>query len=286
MPLVLNLTSLELTQKKPFMDALRSISAESLPRLPTCSPALFDTARTHTSFYGYPKRPVEDEPEYSGTDYERLEFLGDGILSTAITIMIWDHYPHLRAGAMTLLKHSLVMNVPTLAYISNAYGLQKNLRAHGSQRDLSRPTHSVVADLFEAYVGAVYLESGEAFTQRWLSEVFLPLMKVSYGLLKEHEAQTAPKMSEAGGADEASGTSDPNYVSRLEEWKTKRKRTVEYQINEEMDRPRHAPMFRGTVWVGEELCGEAGESLTKKELKQRLAKIAYEKVSSAETLTG
>lgn len=99
---ILSITSSQLATSKDFLAVLSDLGAHNPPPLPTVSAELFDTARTHTSWCGYPRDALEDKPENLGNDYERLEFLGDTILSTAATLLIWKHYPCLTEGAMTV----------------------------------------------------------------------------------------------------------------------------------------------------------------------------------------
>lgn len=98
-------------------------------------------------------------------------------------------------------------------------------------------------------------------TLDWLNALFIPLMNASYGIMREMYA----KQSKKSGVKHCG----PNYVSLLEEWKTKNKTRVEYRDSEETG-PNHAPVFSGSVWVGGVLCGEASGAANKKELKQLL----------------
>jgi len=114
---------------------------------------LLVAALTHSSFCNESRDPVEDN--------ERLEFLGDAIVSTAIAAAAFEAFPASREGDLTRLKAALVSE-PSLAERARELGLGELLRVgrgagHG---DRVGGLPRVLADAFEALVGAVYLDAG------------------------------------------------------------------------------------------------------------------------------
>lgn len=108
--------------------------------------ALLNTALTHCSF-GQP-------------DNERLEYLGDAVLQLIITDTIFGEFPSATEGQLTRLRASLVKK-NTLATLARSLNLGKQIRLgageiknNGCQRD------SILADTFEAMIGAIYLDAG------------------------------------------------------------------------------------------------------------------------------
>lgn len=97
---------------------------------------------------------------HSSRNYERLEFLGDSILSFVVAAVLYDRYPQLSEGELTRLRATLVRR-ETLATLARALGLgdclglgSGELKSGGFDRD------SILADAMEAVFGAVYKDGG------------------------------------------------------------------------------------------------------------------------------
>ena len=91
---------------------------------------------------------------------ERLEFLGDAILGAVVTNLIYKRFPDLPEGDLARLRASVV-NTSALADIARKVGLGEHLRlGKGEEASGGRNKASLLADSFEAVIGAVYLERG------------------------------------------------------------------------------------------------------------------------------
>lgn len=93
-------------------------------------------------------------------DNQRLEFLGDAVVQIIVTEELFHRYPDMKEGAMTKIRSAMV-NQEALATIARDLHLGEYLQlgrgekeAHGDQRD------STLSDLFEAFMGAIFLDSG------------------------------------------------------------------------------------------------------------------------------
>lgn len=93
-------------------------------------------------------------------DNQRLEFLGDAVVQIIVTEELFHRYPDMKEGAMTKIRSAMV-NQDALATIARNLHLGEYLQlgrgekeAHGDQRD------STLSDLFEAFMGAIFLDSG------------------------------------------------------------------------------------------------------------------------------
>lgn len=110
------------------------------------SPDLLDQALTHRSV--------------GSKNYERLEFLGDAILSFVISAELYRRYPLIDEGRLSRLRASLVKG-ETLAGIARELSLGDNLRlGSGELKSGGYRRESILADTVEAIIGAVYLDSG------------------------------------------------------------------------------------------------------------------------------
>lgn len=104
---------------------------------------------------------------------ERLEFLGDAILEFWTTKTLFSLFPDLPEGALTNIRASIVCT-ENLAEKSKSLKLGKYLLlSRGEERNQGRENPSILADLFESIVGAIYLDSGLLKTEKFLSRTFL-----------------------------------------------------------------------------------------------------------------
>lgn len=111
--------------------------------------------------------------------YERLEFLGDAVLSSAISHMLYNRYPDMDEGGLTSLRARLV-NKGTLAAIAKEMSLGGQIllgRGEKSSGGDANPT--ILAGTFEALIAAVYLEHGYGEVFLYIEKIFLPLMDES-----------------------------------------------------------------------------------------------------------
>ncbi len=116
-----------------------------------------------------------DQDELLNAHNERLEWLGDSILNNLVTLMIYDRYPNATEGHLTKMRSHLIDN-KTLAKFSHAYGFNAKLKTNIEQSILDGGDQKIFADVFEAYVGALGMESGMNFEviKRWLHELYSP----------------------------------------------------------------------------------------------------------------
>ncbi|MDP2306983.1 MAG: ribonuclease III [Pseudomonadota bacterium] len=126
------------------------------------NPALLAQALTHSS--NTSERPHEP-------DNQRFEFLGDAVLQLLVSELLTERYPTWDEGALSKAR-SRVVDTDNLTALSTALGLPAAIRGDkGLANEIARGS-KVVADVFEAFVAAVYLDAGLARTR----EVFTPLL--------------------------------------------------------------------------------------------------------------
>ncbi len=120
---------------------------------------LLKTAFTHSSYAN----------EHKKESNERLEFLGDSILSVVISEEIFKRY-HKSEGELTKIRASLVSE-NSLAFIASQLGLDKFLLV-GEGLKQKQPTAAMIADLFEAMLAAFYLDGGIEKTKKFVLHIF------------------------------------------------------------------------------------------------------------------
>jgi len=113
-----------------------------------------------------------------------LEHLGDSVLGLVVTDLLRDSFPNLRVGASAKIR-ALVVGNTNLASISLHYCLPDRLRMHPAQVITLKASFNVQADLFESYVGGLYLDQGLEAVRSWLCPLLLPYVLESYNIVRK-----------------------------------------------------------------------------------------------------
>ena len=130
------------------------------------SPELLQLALTHSS-YAYEK---------GGEDNERLEFLGDSILGYLVAVHVFKSQSELSEGELTKLKNAVV-SAQALASAANRIGIGEFLRlGKGEEQTDGRRKPNVLADAFEAILGAAYLSGGMEPAAQIVEKHVIPLL--------------------------------------------------------------------------------------------------------------
>lgn len=185
--------------------------------------------------------------------YERLEFFGDSVLGLVIAEYLYEHHPEWDQGMLSKAKSSVVQETP-LHRVALRLGLEKFLELSPSEEATGgRQRPSILADVVEAIIGGIYLESGlEA--ARWfvLEQLHQDLMRISGG-----------------------DVNPDDYKSKLQEtaqqlWRT----TPQYRVVREVGMA-HDRRFEVECLIGDEMIGQ-GAGRSKKEAEQSAAADALE----------
>jgi len=125
--------------------------------------ALLERALTHSSF--------ANENRANGVlDNERFEFLGDSVLGMNTALYLFNKYPEEPEGELTKMRSSLVCT-GALCERARAIGLGAGLiLEHGKESGGGRDRDSILADAFEAVIGAIYLDSGEESARKFIQK--------------------------------------------------------------------------------------------------------------------
>ncbi|KKS15734.1 MAG: Ribonuclease 3 [Parcubacteria group bacterium GW2011_GWB1_41_6] len=105
---------------------------------------------------------------------ERLEFLGDAVLELAVTKKLYHLYPDKKEGELTSIRSALV-NTNMLSVLGGEFGFNDFLLlSRGETKDLGRGRQFMLANTFEALVGAIYLDSGFETAESFLERALFP----------------------------------------------------------------------------------------------------------------
>ena len=130
-------------------------------------PQLLELALTHRS-YAYENGRIPNN--------ERLEFLGDAVLGFLVTSYIHDHFTDLPEGELTKLKNAVV-SATALAEAANKIELGKFLRlGKGEEQTGGRHKANLLADAFEAILGAVYISQGIDAAKMMVDTLIIPML--------------------------------------------------------------------------------------------------------------
>ncbi|KAI0787119.1 ribonuclease III domain-containing protein [Irpex lacteus] len=258
------------------------INPADLPPLPTImSDELRKQVFTHRSYYARPTHVFEDTPHDPSPDNEMLEHLGDSVLSMVITGFLREVYPYLRVGPSTKIR-ALVVGNNTLALISVMYNLPDHLFTHPAQSITLRASINVQADLFEAYVGGVYLDAGLEAVKTWLVPLFRPylveayrVVRVQHGLspdpVPDAESQQ-PKSMLAPGYLGSRLTPTAGHLSLFNQYLQQKNKVVEWQYSDSAGQgTKTTPIWVVQAIVDRECLGR-GRGSTKKAAKNEAAK--------------
>ena len=208
---------------------------------------LLEQAITHRSY-------LNEHPEHRYSHYERLEFLGDAILQYVASTFLYDRFPSMAEGRMTRLRAWLV-RTETLADFSRELALGNVIRmARGEEIEGGRDRDSILCDVFEAIVGAIYLDSDLGTVQAFILPFIQPALN-----------------------DVISRQRDKDAKSLFQEWVQAIFRiTPTYQVLQELG-TEHDKVFQSGVVIAETVVA-VGEGRNKQTAEKLAAEKALELV--------
>lgn len=213
---------------------------------------LFGQAFTHRSFLNESKKKIASN--------ERLELLGDSILSFIVSEHLFRTYPNFNEGVLTNLR-SLLVNTKSLAEIAKQLNFGKLLKlSKGEEESKGRENETLLANCFEAFIGGLYLDQGMEKTQKFLSETVLAKVE----LLVQRRTFKDPK-------------------SLLQEYvQSQKQNSPIYKVLKEQG-PAHARVFTVGVYINDVLLGR-GEGKSKQQAEEQAAKQALNRSNSKHLL--
>lgn len=196
---------------------------------------LYTMAVTHSSF-------SNENPSYP--DYERLEFLGDAILELIVSEYLYKE-KNLEEGVMTRMRSSYVCEEACATY-AKEIGLDLDIRV-GSGDEVNQ---TILADVFESFTAALYLENGLEFTREFVLNIVTKYIEKNIDFLHD-------------------------YKSTFQEFVQTEKKSVVYEVIKE-EGPAHNKKFTSVVKVDNIIMGK-GVGNSKKASEQEAARDALSK---------
>ncbi|MFA1818602.1 ribonuclease III [Virgibacillus oceani] len=209
---------------------------------------LIKQAFTHSSY-------VNEHRGKSFSDNERLEFLGDAVLELGVSQFLYRKHQDMPEGEMTKLRAAIVCEPSLYNFALSLHLGEYILLGKGEAQTGGRNRPALLADVFEAFLGAIYLDQG--------FDKVLEFMKI----------HVFPKITAGAFSHEM------DYKTQLQELVQQvRNQFAEYRIVDEKG-PAHDKTFIAQVIIKDKVSG-IGEGRTKKEAEQRAAKIALDNAFS------
>ena len=206
---------------------------------------LIDQAFTHSSYV--------NEHKGNHGDNERLEFMGDAVLQIYSAKRLYDIQPPLKEGFMSTRRSNLVSE-KALAQIVREFGLNEYLKlGAGEEKTGGRNRDSIISDMFEAFIGAVYLDTD-------IDNVFKLLDLFMMKHIKEIDESVY------------------DYKTKLQEYvQADSRKSIEYELIYAKG-PSNHPEFKVAVKIDGLIYGY-GIASSKKEAQKNAAKEALEKMA-------
>jgi len=205
---------------------------------------LLKTAFTHSSY-------VNEHQDNHLSDNERLEFLGDAVLELGVSQYLYRNNGHMPEGELTKLRAAIVCEASLVNFARDLQFGDYIFLGHGEERTGGRNRPALLADVFESFLGALYLDQGYDPVIAFLDQYIFP--KIGSGVFSHAM----------------------DYKSQLQELTQQYKnQTIDYHIVEERG-PSHDKEFVSQVCIQGDVAG-VGVGRTKKEAEQRAAKRALD----------
>ena len=199
-------------------------------------------------------RSFLEELEDDDKSNERLEFLGDAVLSLIVAEYLFENFPNENEGFLTKIRAKLV-NRFALSDAAEDIGLANFILINQNLTNtFARASKTVLSDAFEAIIGAIYLDHGLDISKKFIYKVLInPIVKEGEYLV------------------------DENFKSQLLEYAQANRMEVPNYIVVKEEGPQHDRVFTVKVSIGENYFG-IGTGKNKKTAEQNAAKATLEKI--------
>ncbi len=204
--------------------------------------SLLEQAFTHSSY-------VNEHRHLELTDNERLEFLGDAVLELIISDYLYHHYQELPEGKLTKLRATIVREDSLAMFAKDCQFDQYVRLGKGEENSNGRTRASLLCDLFEAFLGALFIDQGQVAAETFIYQVIIPKIEAgAFSHEMDHKTALQEVLQKNGDI------------------------LIEYQlVNEEG--PAHSRIFHVEVRASGKTLG-IGSGKSKKIAEQKAAEIA------------
>ncbi|MFV0560696.1 MAG: ribonuclease III [Enterococcus sp.] len=203
---------------------------------------LLEQAFTHSSY-------VNEHRNLHLSDNERLEFLGDAVLELLVSQYLYRMYPNIPEGKLTKLRAAIVCEDSLSKFAKECHFDRYIMLGKGEENSGGRNRASLLCDLFESFLGSLYLDQGFEEAQKFITTVIFP--KVEAGAFShemDHKTRLQEVLQRSGDV------------------------LIDYRLIKE-EGPAHDRVFWTEVYVDDRLIG-TGQGKSKKLAEQAAAENA------------
>ena len=136
-------------------------------------PSLLAEAFTQASY-------VNEHPNQNLKFYERIEFLGDAVLELIVSEYIYKRYPELPQGKLTRLRAAMVCEDSFSKFAKECHFDQYIRLGKGEEKAGARQRPGLLCDIFESFVGALYLDQGRPAVEKFVRRVIFPKLDMGW----------------------------------------------------------------------------------------------------------
>ena len=218
-------------------------------QIPYNNLTIYKEAFTHASY--------ANEKNHAMNDYERLEFMGDAVLQLFVSDFLFKRFENESEGQLTTHRSKLVRE-ESLARFARELGIGEVLYlGAGEEKNGGRDRDSVLANVFESFIGAVYLDAGQEHARKILQKT-----------IYQH-------------ANDLDYEDITDYKTKLQELiQADTRKTVVYELLNTLG-PANAPEFEIAVMM-DNMCLGVGKGTSKKRAEQKAAQDALEKLAKTD----
>ncbi|MGO2082261.1 ribonuclease III [Vagococcus sp.] len=203
---------------------------------------LLKQAFTHSSY-------VNEHRHLELSDNERLEFLGDAVLELIVSEYLYQHNTNLPEGKLTKLRATIVCE-DSLASFAKECGFDQFIRlGKGEENSNGRSRSSLLCDLFESFLGALYLDQGANAARAFINQVIIPKIEAgAFSHEMDHKTALQEVLQKNGDI------------------------VISYELVKE-EGPAHERIFYVEVSADQQVLG-TGSGKSKKNAEQKAAQVA------------
>lgn len=145
---------------------------------------------------------LNENPKETGRDYQRLEFLGDAIMQASVTEYLFKRYPEWDEGQLTEMRITMVQT-KSFAHFASLIHLNEAIRlGKGEEMNGARNRPSLLEDIWEAFIGALFLDQGQAAVTSLLNQtVFAAVDENFFDQFIDFKSRLQEKLQAKGTVD-------------------------------------------------------------------------------------
>ncbi|GAP00579.1 ribonuclease III [Fructobacillus ficulneus] len=199
---------------------------------------------------------LNEHPKETGRDYQRLEFLGDAIMQATVTEYLFKRYPDWDEGQLTEMRITMVQT-KSFAHFARVIHLNEAIRlGKGEEMNGARDRASLLEDIWEAFIGALFLDQGQKAVVDLLNQtVFAAIDENFFDQFIDFKSRLQEKLQAQGSVD------------------------ISYEIEKEERNEDNSQVFEVFVAVdGKTLAHGAGQSI--KDAEKAAAQKAYQELTA------